>query len=47
MSEDEARKIAANEEPEDEVEAHKRKAADEPAQEGDDGDDVEGHARPT
>jgi hypothetical protein len=47
MSEDETRRIAANDEPEtDEVEAHTRRvaAADEPKQEGDD-DEVEAHSR--
>jgi hypothetical protein len=45
MSEDEARKLEQLE-PEDEVEGHHRRvAADEPAAEGSDDDDVEAHRR--
>jgi hypothetical protein len=50
MSEDESRRIAGADEPQDEldVEAHGRQkgpaANAEPSQEGDDGDDVEAHS---
>jgi hypothetical protein len=48
MSEDELKK-AGHEEEQDEVEAHKKAAFanEEPAAEGDDGDDVEAHVRRT
>jgi hypothetical protein len=45
MSEDETRRVTAHEEEGDEVEAHRRAAADEETVDETDSDDVEAHVR--